>query len=886
MQNQKPIVAGLSVLISVLAVTVITLGWGLVSSRPGNNQVAAPSPLITIAVTPSTLSPSGPASATLAWRASLATSCTASGGWSGSQPTSGSLTVAPNRTTTYTLTCLNGSNSVSRSAVLTVDDLNQIITATAGPNGNIKPSGTVRVYTEADQTFKITPNAGYVISSLRVDGAAVPISGTYTFREIMADHTIDAQFLPQNSTATLILEATEQNIDPEDSTVLIWTATNANSCTASGGWSGTRGTSGSLTISPNVTTTYTLTCLGLNNSSISRSVTVLVNSAPVPAPTLTFSAAPTSITSGQSSTLTWVSGNASSCTASGAWSGTKTLSGSFSVTPTSNATYTLTCANSAGATIVRSATVTVTTPPPAVACNNNLDDDSDGLTDYPADPGCTSATDTDEFNLPPTGDTRSSVTQHGITWTFDTNYRVGQFANGDWWVVPNTSGGTVVITRITPDRERLTAYNDAGNSTGLWWMHGWMVNPSRLQTVGQAFDERAYFNNWGANPTLWRPDLTPSLPYAARGGQSIVKAISDPTGICSGEVNWHETNGRTENFQCVLKTAGVLTVLNSVPANNGATVFRPPYLGSEKPLYSTTNLRLNLLPELTQRVPYMPTLAQAARYLQRLQLDVPGSYMTDIHPDDNMGDYGSIIAPQISDSILRLYFDDPIEQKMPGVIYAVQAGIDWAHQVIDGNNYAADGAHHSGRKLGIMFAALLLNHPTLTAVSQAPWSTYNFAENCQTYYDNNSSLQTFYGILGFPRYGQYHCANPADPGYNCEALGNPGCLQTGTGRYYSSYRGLNSPIWIGEALVIRLIQGELMWNHNAFLDYVDRWVTEHPTAPTDYNWNNYVWDLYRPSLDLCTNGVQDKCGVMCNSLLTPARFEGETSVDRGGACRP
>jgi subtilisin family serine protease len=39
-------------------------------------------------------------------------------------------------------------------------------------------------------------------------------------------------------------------------------------------------------------------------------------------------------------------------------------------------------------------------PPPA-ACSNGLDDDGDGLVDYPADPGCTSATDNDEFNFPP-----------------------------------------------------------------------------------------------------------------------------------------------------------------------------------------------------------------------------------------------------------------------------------------------------------------------------------------------------------------------------------------------------------------------------------------------------------------------------------------------------
>lgn len=51
-------------------------------------------------------------------------------------------------------------------------------------------------------------------------------------------------------------------------------------------------------------------------------------------------------------------------------------------------------------------TTTPTTPPPTTAlpsyaCSNGLDDDRDGKIDFPADPGCTSATDTDETDPPP-----------------------------------------------------------------------------------------------------------------------------------------------------------------------------------------------------------------------------------------------------------------------------------------------------------------------------------------------------------------------------------------------------------------------------------------------------------------------------------------------------
>src|SRR6185295_20409798 len=39
----------------------------------------------------------------------------------------------------------------------------------------------------------------------------------------------------------------------------------------------------------------------------------------------------------------------------------------------------------------------------------------------------------------------SSVSQYGITWTFDKSYEAGQFVTGDWWVV-----GPVTVSSVTP----------------------------------------------------------------------------------------------------------------------------------------------------------------------------------------------------------------------------------------------------------------------------------------------------------------------------------------------------------------------------------------------------------------------------------------------------
>src|SRR5688500_12431564 len=43
-------------------------------------------------------------------------------------------------------------------------------------------------------------------------------------------------------------------------------------------------------------------------------------------------------------------------------------------------------------------------------------------------------------------ESRNEVSQSGITWTFDKPYPVGQFVNGDWWVV-----GPVTVVKVTPE---------------------------------------------------------------------------------------------------------------------------------------------------------------------------------------------------------------------------------------------------------------------------------------------------------------------------------------------------------------------------------------------------------------------------------------------------
>lgn len=189
-----------------LGLTIVILG--LASGVPMHlfAEEASPHSGITITFTASAQTIARGMNTTLRWSASGgASSCNASGGWSGEQPLSGSQVVSPPKTTTYVLTC-------------------------AGPGGTGAKSVTVRV-----------------------------------------------EDLSSHSGIRISLIASPATITVGQSTTIMWSASGGiSSCGASGGWSGEKPVSGSTTISPQQTTTYTLTCAGAGGTE-SKSVTVSVD---------------------------------------------------------------------------------------------------------------------------------------------------------------------------------------------------------------------------------------------------------------------------------------------------------------------------------------------------------------------------------------------------------------------------------------------------------------------------------------------------------------------------------------------------------------------------------------------------------------------------------
>ena len=72
------------------------------------------------------------------------------------------------------------------------------IKATAGTGGSISPSGNVSVREGRDRTFTITPDKGYAISNVKIDGKSIGAVKSYTFKNVRRNHAIEVIFTKVN----------------------------------------------------------------------------------------------------------------------------------------------------------------------------------------------------------------------------------------------------------------------------------------------------------------------------------------------------------------------------------------------------------------------------------------------------------------------------------------------------------------------------------------------------------------------------------------------------------------------------------------------------------------------------------------------------------------
>jgi hypothetical protein len=192
-----------------------------------------------------------------------------------------------------------------------------------------------------------------------------------------------------------------------------------------------------------------------------------------------------------------------------------------------------------------------------------------------------------------------------------------------------------------------------------------------------------------------------------------------------------------------------------------------------------------------------------------------------MHPLENMPDYGREITNIVSTVSLMLLLEDPDNQRETLLLRFIQLGIDYYGVTLSDNDlWRANGGHNSGRKMPILFAGVLLDHEGMKRVNAS------FAEDEQTYFGEGYRGQKALWRISRAETRKHEHLPPQD-------WEGPPFKGDNNGWKSEGYRKLNGPTWVGQALAARLLGARTLWSHDAFFDYVDRWVEEAEDGSVD-----------------------------------------------------
>jgi hypothetical protein len=305
-------------------------------------------------------------SANLTWTSQNADTCVVTpgsyAGTSGSHAT-GNLTASQ----TYTVTCTGQGGTATDTVTVNVSA--QQITADIKVNGSDSAitvsynTGATLTWTSSGATScTVTPGSYTGTSGSQSTGNLTATQNyvlTCTNGSTTATDAVAVNVSAQQQAPTVTISANPSSINQGNTSVLTWSSANATSCTAAGGWSGTKSLASNENVTPSVTTTYVIVCTNDAGQSATAQTTVTVTQAYQQVPTLTLYSTPTVINQGQSATLIWNSQNTTTCNATSNWSGTKSLNGSEIVYPSVTTTYSMQCTGTNGQTVFAQATVVV-----------------------------------------------------------------------------------------------------------------------------------------------------------------------------------------------------------------------------------------------------------------------------------------------------------------------------------------------------------------------------------------------------------------------------------------------------------------------------------------------------------------------------------------------
>jgi len=423
----------------------------------------------------------------------------------------------------------------------------------------------------------------------------------------------------------------------------------------------------------------------------------------------------------------------------------------------------------------------------------------------------------------------SSISRHGITWQFDQPSSVGQFANGDWWVV-----GPVDIVSISPPTQEVSGRV----------INGSMVNPGQqqIQNAEHGYDSTLFGPYAGDRykeslNAAW--GVSASSPLELSSGNSLISTIS-----------WTDPNLPANGSRSEIKTAAVLTIL-STEANTGD--FRPPYSGTDKTIrFNENDLDYSALASLPS-ASGQPDFNDTTDRFERVWLDHCSSWTSRyMHPVENMPDYGRDFTSLYSSGAMLIHLDKTNAEKRDLLVRLTQIGIDFFGNVQNGGVWTGVGGQCSGRKFPILFAGRVLNDAAMLALGTTHPSGYygpnhpnnseHFGEDCQTFYVEETSPGTYNwghggynsGHNGIAEWGGAHTQFPQND--DAEWFGN------------AYRRCCTANAWVGQTLSARIMNLQTAWNHPAYFDYMDIYMATETAGEWTRSWNTWqgsMWDLHR-----------------------------------------
>lgn len=430
---------------------------------------------------------------------------------------------------------------------------------------------------------------------------------------------------------------------------------------------------------------------------------------------------------------------------------------------------------------------------------------------------------------------------NSIVANYDTDYTVGQFVNGDWWVQENTLGAGVEVSSSTP-----TPINNGGASLDKS-MHGIMADPDGNAYADQGLDERG--GGYDSTVNLVHNGAS-DFPITLDAGKSYIFSES------------YSINDDDEDRPSLL-FAGVLTVVaaNDTPSVND---FRPPYANTTKTRFSTGDINWSNLPSLATPEGSTPnslsdTLDTITGFWLNFQSD---AYGRALHPYAYMSEYNGNSggnANVYANAAVRSCLSDSQANKQALVYELLQKGIDcWGVEKSaddTGATYTphyANGGLNVGCKLPMVFAAALLEDssieyyadgntwPHMQEDEQTFYVVQADVDDCPKYEGDGRTRDCYSsGDIGTPEWGEKH--GNSTVGYTRERDGS-----NWTVFYRQNQAG---PSIFTSAVCAQLMSAEDIWGDdegnatNPIFPYADRYYTEQEALgeePTGLSAEMYI----------------------------------------------